>query len=146
MRLDLLGIFMPTTCWAVPGCLRQISNLDRYTALRSLCVHGHALAAIEGIHNLCHLTDLNLSANRITSLAGIERLTALQFLNLSRNMLTSTSGLGQCVKLQRLVLSHNSIRTLGGLGELAPHAPCLNVVDLRANHIDAMTELQSLAG
>ena len=120
--------------------------MEKYTALRSLCVHGHALTAIDGLQGLRQLTDLNLSANAITSLAGLECLRALQFLNLSRNHLTSTAGLGQCTRLQRLVLSSNYITSLGGLGDLGAYAPQLSVVDLRANQLADVEELRHLVG
>ena len=130
-----------------PLCCRgQVKSLEKFTALRSLCVHGHALTAIEGLQSLGQLTDLNLSGNAITSMAGLERLGALQYLNLSRNQLTTTAGLSQCVRLQRLVLSCNQIASLGGLGDLGPYAPQLSVIDLRANQLGAVAELQHLAG
>jgi hypothetical protein len=70
----------------------QVKGLDRFSALRSLCVHGHTLSAIGGLERCTALTDLNLSSNHLSHISGLNTLTALQYLNLSRNRLTVVTG------------------------------------------------------
>ena len=73
----------------------QVKGLDRFSALRSLCVHGHTLSAIGGLERCTALTDLNLSSNHLSHISGLDTLTNLQYLNLSRNRLTVVTGAGQ---------------------------------------------------
>lgn len=63
----------------------QVARLDRFTALRSLVLHGGPLAQLEGLQAVGGtLEELTLSANALESLAGLGHLPRLRALNVAR--------------------------------------------------------------
>lgn len=86
------------------------------------------------------LRVLDLHSNKLESSAGIQ-LPTLQKLYLASNKLTQCDGLQQLHKLTTLHLRDNQIATLDGF---MPSQAALQYLNLRANALQDMAQLQKL--
>ena len=86
------------------------------------------------------LRVLDLHSNKLDSTAGLH-LPTLQKLYLASNKLTQCDGLQQLHQLTTLHLRDNEIATLDGF---APSQAALQYINLRANAVQDMAELQKL--
>jgi hypothetical protein len=127
--------------------IKQVPELAGAGAarLRSLNLHGNALARIDGLDALAGLAALNLSSNALTSLGGgLQQLAALTSLNLASNRLADVGGLGACMRLTALNLAYNDLADLQGLTQL--YGAPLERLDLQHNRISGLQALAVLTG
>lgn len=95
----------------------------------------------ESIRLMPNLRQLTANYNQISELNDIRRLTNLTHLSLSNNRISSVNGLHTCVgKITHIDLSHNEISSLKGFEKLE----CLEDINLKANKISDITEIQNI--
>ena len=91
--------------------LQSVAELNRFTALRTLCVRRNSLASGLGMHLRLHcLTRLDVSDNRLTMLPPLKELPNLQVLNVSGNRISEGwNDLAQTASLRALDASQNQL-------------------------------------
>ena len=133
--------------------LSQVKNIDRFTNLASLCVHGCRLTRMDVMPALraCRgsLTELNLSSNRIAKLEGFPHMPALKVLDLTNNALESLGGIDEGAPvLISLVVARNKLKTLHALG--VPRADtqpwALENLDVRDNFLRTFADVAAGLG
>lgn len=125
--------------------LSELRDLSLFLNLQVLNLHSNHITKIENLQNLVHLRELNLSSNDITRIEGLHRLVRLEVLNLASNRIKAVVGLEGMGNLKKINLSFNLIDDLSGFSALnGPHSK-LHHLDMRANRINSLDELNYLA-
>ncbi|WEV67295.1 InlB B-repeat-containing protein [Bifidobacterium sp. ESL0769] len=96
--------------------------------------------SLEGIQNLPHLTDLDVTGNNIDSLAPLAGMTQLTSLNIDDNLNRDLTPLAGLTNLTYLSLRHNSVTSLA---PLSGHT-ALTTLIVDQNHISDLTPLAGL--
>ena len=89
--------------------LYDISDINKFSELRSLKLSNNNIKDPSDIGPLINLEYLHLSNNKIGNISKIKGLTNLEYLNLSNNQITNILGLNELKKLKYLDLSNNPI-------------------------------------
>lgn len=140
--------------------------LGKHTrAIRSIDLSSNRLRSLTGVATLRHLTVLNLSHNALSTLTTSCLPAQLELLNVSHNRLSTlgstlskltrlselrarcneltSAGIAELpASLRKLDLSHNRVSALTPLVRLSH----LELLDVSHNVVDAMGEVESLAG
>ncbi|KAJ1345078.1 hypothetical protein BSLG_000593 [Batrachochytrium salamandrivorans] len=95
---------------------------------------------------LTALTTLDLSSNMVESMAAIDSLPQLIDLNLANNLIVHVQGISGLRHLQRLNLSFNRIADLSGFVDGHGGSASLSFLDLRANAIADLGQMNYLSG
>ena len=100
--------------------LQSLSELSRFSALKTLCARRNRLTSGPGVHLTVHrLTRLDVSDNRLREMLPLKELTLLQVLNVSRNQISDGwDELSHCAGLQACDASQNEFRWDPDSGEL----------------------------
>lgn len=112
MMSDLLWSI---THLSLPDTVRNLSDLSKFTGLRSLTLNGVSGLDFTVLSQLPSLQELNLSGCTISSnaLTAIGSLVELERLVLDSCALTDISAFSQLTKIKELCLSNNSIEDIG---------------------------------
>lgn len=100
---------------SLPDTVRDLSDLSKFTGLRSLTINNVSGMDFSVLSQLPSLQELNLSGCTISSnaLSAIGSLVELEKLVLDGCALTNISAFSQLVKLKELCLSNNSLEDIG---------------------------------
>lgn len=109
------------TTLSLPDTVKDISDLSRFTALRSLSIQGVSGLDFSVLTLTPSLRELDLSgcALKSASVESIATLTELEKLILDSCALTDISALSSLVNLKELCLSNNSITDIGSISLMA---------------------------
>ncbi len=104
--------------------------------------HIKNITDIQGLSDLNHLEQLNLSNNEIEKISGLEDLVNLESLTLTNNHVKKIEGLDKLNKLKRLVLKNNQISDLSTLNNSG--LTDLEHLDISNNNIQFLPVLSNL--
>jgi hypothetical protein len=126
--------------------IQDIPDLQLYTSLRTLCLHGNNLTSTDGLQALVNLRELNLSSNLIGCITNISHLSRLSSLSLASNKLQHLHGLQGLSQLHTLNVSYNYITELSGLHDLHGSDKALATLNIKRNQLGNLTCLGPLLG
>ena len=151
LGLDPEAELMSDLLWSIthlslPETVKDLSDLSKFTGLRSLAVNNISGLDLTILSQLPSLQELDLSGCTVSSnaLAAIGSLTHLERLILDGCALTDISAFSQLTKLKELNLSNNSLNDVGVIS-LMPQLETLCLANNPLSSIAAVSACNKLS-
>ena len=120
--------------------IEDISDLARFTGLRSLFLTENRITDLKPLANLPRLEDLRLSDNQISDIGPLKKVKTLRTLGLARNNIERVKALQGLRSLSRLDLNSNQLVDITPLAKLRS----MQLLGLYGNQILDLSPLASL--
>ena len=95
--------------------IKNLSGLDKCTALAELSITGAELSALGPLHGLTNISSLTLTNDRIKDISPLSGMTQLQYLDINDNQVADLMPLAGLKSLNTLSLSNNRVTDLSPL-------------------------------